>query len=215
MINKLAGASIRSKDDLILEYCKNRNVLDVGCVGQDKNINNSEWIHEKIKSVANALTGTDIHVNEIDRLNKLGYSIKTPDSLNKEIKYEIITIFDVIEHVDNVVEFVKFHAKLLDDDGLMIITTPNPFNIRQILNIFLFKIPSVNEEHTVWIDPLNFLEVSKRCNMKVVEFYWINEYFKHTKFYWRILDYILIKPLRFFRRYLSANYAIIIKNEKT
>lgn len=211
MITEIYKSPISDKNSLIIKFCKNKKVLDVGCVGQDKSFNNPEWIHSKIKSISASLIGTDINFDEVLKLNNNGYNIVTPDKLDIDIKYQIITILDVIEHVDNVVEFLEYYSKFLDKDGKILITTPNPFNIRQILNIMLFKLPSVNEEHTVWIDPINFLEISKRSKLEVVEFYWLNEYFNHTKFYWKAITIILLRPLQYFRRYFLPNYAVILK----
>ena len=211
MIPEFSKSSIIDKDRLIIKYCKNKKVLDVGCIGQDKNFNSQEWVHSKIKSISSSLTGTDINLKDISELNNIGYHILHPNKLDKDIKYQIITIFDVIEHVDNVVDFLGYYSSFLDKDGRIILTTPNPFNIRQILNIILFRLPSVNEEHTVWIDPINLLEIGKRCSLEVVDFFWLKEYFNHYKFYWKLLDFVLIKPLQFFRRYFLPNYAVIFK----
>ncbi|NBP69198.1 MAG: hypothetical protein EBU52_10680, partial [Cytophagia bacterium] len=99
------------KDDLILSICSQKKVLDVGCIGQDRDFSAPNWLHNKIKSVASVVHGVDILTNLIAQLKVKGYlmySVEELQAMNE--KYEIIILSDVIEHVNNPVEFLAFYS---------------------------------------------------------------------------------------------------------
>jgi predicted SAM-dependent methyltransferase len=65
-------------------------------------------------------------------MQKKGYNFI--DKLNTNIKFDVITIFEVIEHLSykEIIElFVKI-KKMLKKNGIIIISTPNPANLDNI-----------------------------------------------------------------------------------
>jgi hypothetical protein len=69
LCRKVRSAKVCDKHAKILELCKNKYVLDVGCVGQIKNYNNKEWLHDKIRKISNEVHGVDI---DHDGIAKMG-----------------------------------------------------------------------------------------------------------------------------------------------
>lgn len=202
---------VRTKNDIIKNYCNGKVVLDIGSVGQDIDVSSEAWVYNTIAENAASLTGCDTNFAGIQKLKEKGITILQPNDLDVDTQYDVVTMFDVIEHVDNIVDFINFYKKFAER-GLIVITTPNPFNLRQFFNILFFGNPSVNPEHTTWIDPMNFLEISKRANLKIKEFYWLKEYTVSPKWYWNFVN-IKIGLFRHFRRYFSANYCVILSRE--
>lgn len=204
-------AKVAYKIPFVLLLTKGKSVLDIGCVGQDNDFTSESWVHKHLKVSSSALLGVDINKDGISKANSLGYHVIHPSELEDQ-KFEVITMLDVIEHVNDICQFIEFYKKYLDKDGILVITTPNPFNIRQFFNIALFGKPSINPEHTSFIDPINFLEISNRIDMKIESFYWLKEYDQPRKLYMKILQFMVFPIFRKLRRHFEANYAVILKN---
>lgn len=106
-----------------LKFVKGKSVLDYGC--------GTGYGSYLLASVANKVTGVDISDESIE-YSKNTYSaknlfFKTIQDLTDE-KFDIITSFQVIEHVFNVKEFLKQFKKSLNQDGYLLISTPDNTN---------------------------------------------------------------------------------------
>lgn len=170
------------KDGFLIKICTGKSVLDVGCIGQDRDYSFSNWLHNKIRVVANSIDGVDILVDEVNKLNKAGYamfSVEELQVLNK--KYEIVLISDVIEHVNDPVSFVSFYSQFLTHGGKLIVSTPNSNRSINFVNILFNNNYSVNPEHVFWFCPKTFSEVAQRANLIIEEFFWIDNYFTNNQ----------------------------------
>lgn len=171
------------KDSLICQLCEGKDVLDIGCIDHGYNTAlelGDKWLHKKIGKVAKSLIGIDLLEEDANLLNKEGYNIIAANAENFKTgkKFDVINAGDIIEHLTNIGEFLENVRLHLKDDGLFIITTPNPFNIEQFFMIMLYGHISVHEQHTVWIDPRVMWETVRRHHFYIDEFYWIETRFK-------------------------------------
>ena len=215
-INQFKKAGIAQKSALISSLIGQCDVLDVGCLGQDFNYYSKDWLHARWKENAALLVGVDVNEIELDKFNelKLNYMIVTPAELTElNLVFDRIIMSDVIEHVGNVGEFLMFYKKFLKPEGRIIITTPNPFSIKQFFNILLFKEPSYHPEHTCYIDPINMLETAGRSDLEVIDFKWLHFYSAPSKLYQKALNHIC-KTLYRLLRYYSPNYLVILKSSR-
>lgn len=175
---KIRKSPKADKRKLIPELCKDKIVLDVGCVGQDHDLNSPEWMHNLIKSVSAELDGVDIDPEGINKMREKGYSVIDIEELRiSQKKYEVIVMSDVIEHVNDPVAFLQFYLAFLSENGILILTTPNAHGIRNYSNILFRNNYSVNPEHTMWLCPKTILEVLRRAGLNLTGFYWLNEYY--------------------------------------
>src|SRR5690554_5159165 len=212
-INRIRKAKSVDKFDYIVDYCKNKHVLDVGCIGQDKTIESDTWLHGRIKKVASKLIGADIIESEITRLKQLGFNIMKPEELSEaNEKFDLIIMGDVIEHVNDPGQFLAFYAQFLKDNGEMIICTPNSFGIRYILQVFFYGKPSTNEEHTMAFDPYVMLELFQRIGLKPSSFLWLKEYHKGRNIQQKIILFLSSIAI-FLRKYYQPNFMYIIKKD--
>lgn len=209
-IKKFKTAEKLDKFSAIIERCKNKKVLDVGCVGQDKHIDNEAWLHGRIKKVAKQLTGADIEPNGIKQLKENGFEVYTPDEL-KEVdeKYDVIVMGDVIEHVSDPGQFLSFYSQFLNENGEIIICTPNTFGIRYMIEIFLYGRSGTNEEHTMMFDPYVLLELFSRIGLEPKEFFWLKEYRKGGNIKQKMVI-ALSKFYILFRRYYNPNFMFTV-----
>lgn len=200
------------KFDEIVNQSVDKDVLDVGCVGQDKSYESELWLHARIKQKAKYILGVDIDIDSIEQLNSKGFEICSPDNLtdiSQGKKFDLIVMGDVIEHVDNPVLFLQFYAQYLKDDGRMIICTPNVFGMRYSLQVLFFGRSGTNPEHTFGFEPYTMLELFQRSGLEPTEFSWLKEYSPATNYKQRIIRGISWLSIRF-RKYFSANFMFII-----
>jgi SAM-dependent methyltransferase len=199
------------KFDAIVDFCKDKKVLDVGCIGQDKKVDDPKWLHGRIKDVARQLVGVDIDQKGILELRKHKYIIFTPEEIkDSEEKFDIIIMGDVIEHVNDPCQFLEFYSRFLNSDGKMVICTPNTFGVRYFLQVLLYGKPGTNEEHTLGFDPYIMLELFSRINLKPYKFYWLKEYHKGNNFQQKMI--LLISSIFIFiRKYFNSNFMYIVQ----
>ena len=182
LLQEFRKAQLQEKDSKILELCEDKIVLDVGCIGQDKDYNDQDWLHNKIRTVAKSTLGVDIIQESIDKLNQMGLNIVHFDQLaSLDIKFDVIVMADVIEHVDNPVSFLRDYGKYLTDNGIIVVTTPNSNRAINFLSILRWNGYRLNFEHTMWLCPLTFAEIVRRTDLNIKAFYWLKEYYDLNK----------------------------------
>lgn len=219
--NEVAGyakqARRQEKDVVIEKFCTGKTVLDVGCIGQDRNFMADNWLHNKIKRIASRADGVDILLSEIDELKKKGYSMYSIDELKAlNTKYDVVLMADVIEHVDDPVSFLKFYSAFLKDDGVMVISTPNSNRSNNFVNILFNNTYSVNPEHVFWFCPKTMAEVVDRAKLSLSDFYWAPHYYtaKKVKGLYQKFKYMLGHLLMMWRSNFNPNMIFIVKKEK-
>ena len=206
------SARLEEKYKLILLHCRNKKVLDVGCIGQDVHSQTDRWLHASIKKVAADLTGVDISLENIEKYEEQGFSILHPSALATNNKlYDVIVMADVIEHVSNPQEFLEFYAQFLNQEGIILISTPNANRAINFLSILAYNQYSVNEEHTFWFCPLTLLEIVHRAHLRLNAFYWLGRYYNLKGL--GFLTQLITLASDFFawcRKNLSQNFMFIV-----
>lgn len=168
-----------SRYQLIDKYCFNKKVLDIGCVNH--NIDNTfldGWLHDQIKRSAKELVGIDCLENEINTLRDRGYIVHCAD-ITKPIdindKYDVIVVGNLIEHLSNFEGFWENMKRLIEDNGIVLISTANPFYIEQYFYSAFKKRIIINPEHTCWMDPVALDQLARRFGFLTKKVYWIKE----------------------------------------
>ena len=106
---------------------KSLSVLDIGCGGG--------LVSESIARLGMKVLGIDASQENINvakmhaverNLHNLNYCCTTVEDLvNTEEKYSIITVMEVVEHVDNLPVFIKNICSILDNNGIIFLSTLN------------------------------------------------------------------------------------------
>lgn len=145
------------REKIILGYVRNKDVLDIGSVGQAKEY--SLW--NLIKGKTKSLVGIDTeqsHDSSIVKGNMETYSF------NK--KFDIVIAGDIIEHVDNQGLFLDNIHRHLKKGGILIITTPNAKWFTVMLK--------PNSTHTLWHDKYTLSHVLDAHGFRI----------KHCQYYY-------------------------------
>jgi len=178
---RIKQANSGEKEKLIVKYCTNKVVLDVGAIGQDYNYNTNTWLHSKISNAAEIVHGVDIDKKEINKMNKSGYQFYLYTELEKlNNVYDVIVLADVIEHVGDPETFLRNYSRYLNDKGKIILTTPNCNRARNFISILLFNKYGLNPEHTMWFCPKTLTRLILNSGLTVKEIVWLKEYNKYS-----------------------------------
>lgn len=167
----------------IQEKCKGKRVLDLGCIrhSADFALRDPNWLHKKIKLVASEVVGVDYLSDEIRKLNACEYNIIFGDvtkPLDVEGQFDVIIAGDLIEHLINFSGFFENCKRLLNANGILIISTPNPF-YAELFHFLIFKKTFlINPEHVCWIDPQALSQLAERFGFYIEEAHYIYNCFR-------------------------------------
>lgn len=210
------------KNELIVGLCKGQRVLDLGCIDHSYETAiklGDNWLHKRIKTVAKQVIGIDNLEKDASLLNEQGYYIINANVENFDLgqTFDVIIAGDIIEHLSNIGMFFDSVKKHMDSCSILVITTPNPFNLEQSMSAIFNNYINVNDQHTTWLSPHNFWELSLRKTLSVLDFYWIDTRF-HFVIRWKGLKLILINKLINIimskRNILKRDFAVIMKKQE-
>jgi SAM-dependent methyltransferase len=162
--------------DLFDDFITNRSVLDIGVVEHDiSHIETPTWKHKYVKERASHVLGIDIVPSGIEFLKQRGFNVRLSDATSDEDlgeRFERVVIGDVIEHVNNPVRLLQFAGRHLAADGLVLVSTPNPYWIKHILTALMRGTVVTNVDHISWVSPSAALEIGRRAGLSLKE-YWL------------------------------------------
>jgi SAM-dependent methyltransferase len=98
-------------------------------------------------------------------MNKMGYNTFVADAQYFEFndRFDVIVGGEIIEHLENPGLFFESCRRHLNDDGCLIITTPNPRRLNMLLWFLLKNHNMINPEHTMWFDYITISELADRA----------------------------------------------------
>lgn len=177
MRHYLLDRKIVNREKYILQMCSGKKVLHIGCADwplTETQIENGKWLHGQLSQVARECIGVDISKDAISLLSEIyGVSnIKYGDAeqleLREEDKYEVIVAGEVIEHLNNVGNFLKSMTNIMSEDSLLIISTTNAFCFRRMLGVAV-GIESVHPDHVSYYSHRTLETLCKRYGLAKVE----------------------------------------------
>jgi len=171
--------------ELFLEnLVKDKDVLEIGGLGDIKRYTKENFINFrslKLSKIAKSFLSIDINREGIEIVRNAGFdfyyygNIENFESLPLEIKnsnFDVILLLDVIEHLSNVGLALQNINKLLRKEGLVVISTPNPWAIPKLRRIIVGSEPSEYPEHTCYIVPSHFRELFRRTNFSLKKYFY-------------------------------------------
>ena len=127
----------------VLQISKGKKVLNIGCCGSDI-MQNVVPVHQLIHDVSSYCVGIDIFEQGIKKLHDMNYNCfyANAEDFNLPVKgFDIAILGDIIEHVENPGSVLRQAHNHLNDNGKIIITTPNVLifskSLRYTFDIFI------------------------------------------------------------------------------
>lgn len=183
LVEKIKKSRPVIREDFIEDQCRGKKVLDLGCIrhSADFAMKDPTWLHRKIKQVATEVVGVDYLPDEVKKINAQGFNVSYGDvtqPLDLTEQFEVIVAGDLIEHLENFGGFFANCKRLLQKDGAIILSTPNPFYSELNDYVTLKGTFLINPEHTCWIDPQALSQLAERFGMVIDEIHYVKNSYK-------------------------------------
>lgn len=150
------GRPLRRFERLV-EMARGRRVLHVGCCDHveliESKLIQDRLLHRHLSRAALRCVGVDTNEQGVARLHELGFpQVFTPAAVPDE-DFDICLLADVIEHVGDVVAFLREMRRYRF--GEILVVTPNLFRLRN----FLSRGEVINTDHRYWFSPFTLCKV--------------------------------------------------------
>lgn len=143
----------KNKKDLIKKLVHPTDeVLDVGFWGQGTGPSSANWPHRLLQKSAKNVFGVDLDYDEKFIEDREKYKRLNAENFDFERNFDVIFAGDLIEHLSNPGLFLDSCKKHLSEDGRLIITTPNAFNLFNLAEKLSKPEPTVNKDHTMYFN---------------------------------------------------------------
>jgi 2-polyprenyl-3-methyl-5-hydroxy-6-metoxy-1,4-benzoquinol methylase len=173
----------------LVERVKGKTCLDVGAIEHDMSyVDKDTWKHKKLVNSATRVVGIDIIESYVQQLNERGYDIRLCDATSEEYlgeKFDIVVVGDVLEHVINPGDLLRFALRHLNVGGEVIVKTPNPY-YKWCIKSFIKKKIYINLEHVAWYSPSQILEMTRRTGCVLKSY--IIEFSDKKPWYWKFVN---------------------------
>ena len=161
--------NLKDKNKLL----KGLNILDLGCGGGIAS--------EPLCRLGANITGVDeskklIEVAKLHAKNmklKINYQCTSIENLNKfKNKYDVIIALELLEHVNNLKQFCKLMTNLLNENGIIILSTINKTFLSKLFVIdmaekILKKIPMGTHHYEKFIKPSEIKVIFHNYNFHI------------------------------------------------
>lgn len=161
------------KNYFILNKCRDKNVLDLGCVGHTS-FRFSD-LYMGLKGVARTLVGVDNR--PIPPMREFGFPVFPGDveNLSKvvDIKgktFDVIVAGDLIEHLFNQGKFINSIKPFCHKDTEVIVTTPNCLSTHFFIPNFTKRV-KVRTDHTCWHSEQTLKQLFSMKGFRCTEFH--------------------------------------------
>jgi len=163
---------IQEPFQIIENLASGKNVLNIGAAGgifgylPDKK---DVWLHQRLMSLANKVVGVDIDAEGIEYGISHGYTIlnENCETMNLGERFDLIVMSDVIEHVNAPVTAINNLMEHLNDNGVLVITTPNGTPANVFVRSLLRKQINVFYDHVAVYYPEHFQVICNRLGFKL------------------------------------------------
>ena len=151
-----------------------KRILDVGVVDHFLDASSSErWLHGRLCGVAKKCLGVDVLTDELEQLRLLGYDVRNADLTRGPLDetFDIIVMGEIIEHIEQPGSLLRNAATMLDEGGVVVLTTPNPWYVNVIIKHLLNAVPfTESADHVSWYDASSLYELGQRCGLQLYRY---------------------------------------------
>lgn len=164
----------------VLAEVRGSHVLDVGCSSTHVRPDSGRWLHGRLTDRFDRVWGVDRSLEGVARMRAAGFHrtvVADAQALPFAGRFDTIVAGEVIEHLQNPGRFLAIARECLSPGGRIIVTTPYPFALLNVLYA-LVKYPrtSENEDHVLWLCPRTLEELARRQDLEVEHWELVEDY---------------------------------------
>jgi 2-polyprenyl-3-methyl-5-hydroxy-6-metoxy-1,4-benzoquinol methylase len=193
-MRKLPRIKMIRRDEWLIESCRNKKVLHVGCTDSPitaEKVASRELLHFKLAEVADQIIGLDIDREGIAVLSELmpnqTFILHSAEELNvcqplAGESFDVIVAADVIEHMSNIGLFFAGVQNLLAPNGKLLISTPQAFSIKRMIPMLFMGYEYVHFDHIAYFSVATLSRLLSRYGLNVGNIYmfqWYNPTLKN------------------------------------
>lgn len=158
-----------TKSDFARQYISSTDrVLDIGFIGQGKMFDDPTSAHQHLKSWSQEVFGLDIQDSEVYRQDPAHYKKMSAEQFQWDgKKFDVIFAGDLIEHLPNPGLFLDACRAHLAVRGRLLFTTPNTFNIYNLMGKLTRREPVTNRDHVCYFNETTLRTLLKKCGWNV------------------------------------------------
>jgi len=174
---RVARTPLIDRTELITGLAKGKRVMHLGCADhlpliQQKRADGS-YLHDRIGEVAERLVGVDTNAAALDEMRSAGIDdLYLPEDLPADITFDLVVAPDVIEHVGNVEDFLKYAGSF---GCPVLVTTPNALGMDNRTGL---RAEFVNTDHRYWFSPYTLARSIVAAGFTIDEFYYTGGFAK-------------------------------------
>ena len=163
-----------TRTELLCSLVQGKKVLHIGCCDHEPLISDKttsgEWLHERLTKEARQCLGLDINARAVNAVRERGFhNVHCADIMNSTTlagvvdgHWDLAVFGDVIEHVDNPVEFLAAAARNLRQHvAEIVVSVPNAFCWENWWGVLRHQ-ELINSDHRYWFSPFTLAKVLSR-----------------------------------------------------
>lgn len=170
---------VRSRGDLLEQWCIDRSVLHVGFADHQPLIASrvaaGHWLHARLSRSARECYGIDINTAAVESARQLGFEklyaldIHDPEAAGilQSLPIDLVMVPDVIEHLADPSAFLA-RLSALFPAAEFIVSAPNGLSLRNIVHTTR-GIERINTDHRAWLSPYTLQKVLADAGLQVIE----------------------------------------------
>lgn len=143
---------------IVQKYSPN-SILDIGC--------GYGYFIEKIKNATDLAEGTEFNPKAYKACKEKNINVYNIDLSQIQQKYDLITCFQVLEHIRKPDEFIKNAISLLNKNGLLLFITPNPNSELIKYEPGILELPP---HHNLDISKKTYEFIAKEFDLEILEY---------------------------------------------
>jgi 2-polyprenyl-3-methyl-5-hydroxy-6-metoxy-1,4-benzoquinol methylase len=176
---------VTARWDAIAPKLKDKKVIHVGCIDHvpllKERFISGEWLHQQITDISSKCVGIDINAEGVDYVKKeFGtdnvYCLditKDPLDILKNEDYDVIILGEVLEHIDNPVEFLSTIRQRCQNVEQIIITVPHIIS-RDRLQDAHKGLEIINSDHRYWFTAYTLAKIMTQAGIFLTEIQYAN-----------------------------------------
>ena len=217
------------RKEFIINKIKNLKVMHIGCTGglldedsikqYKKNFIKEDDTHYQFTKYAKEISGLDISQNKIEfyKNNNMPGKYYLSDITSKDFlhedTYDVVIFANIIEHLDNVAQSLQNIKKMLNQNGQLIITTNNAFDIKGFLKMFM-NYESVHKEHTAYYSYSTLKRVLEMNGYYITEFHFAENEGRKSETFINFIGDRFGRIFSFIFKQFSQDLVLIAKAKK-